>query len=207
MEIAKLIITGAMAHVKFRDLIPAGLVGGYITVEYFDPLWDGLTKTVVFKRIEKKDKITNATKDVITNATTIEIPPELIATPEMILQVGFYGTNAERVQVIPTLWADLGMIQPAADPSGDTTTDPTLPVYAQLAQRVGTLEDKVENLKPGGSTGGGGVDFETDDTLNLENGILSVNTTDDVEEHNDLPITSHAVYNEFSKAVALLRTI
>lgn len=58
---------------------------------------------------------------------------------------------------------------------------------------------------PGGS--GGGVDFKTDETLNLENGVLSVNTVDEVIEDSTMPITSGAVYGEFSKAVALLKTI
>lgn len=53
----------------------------------------------------------------------------------------------------------------------------------------------------------GGVDFETDETLQLEDGILSVNVIDEVIEDNLQPVTSGAVYNEFSKAVALLKTI
>ena len=53
----------------------------------------------------------------------------------------------------------------------------------------------------------GGVQFETDETLTLENGILSVNTIDQVIEDDKRPVTSGAVYQEFSKAVALLKTI
>lgn len=55
--------------------------------------------------------------------------------------------------------------------------------------------------------GGGGVSFDTDETLILENGVLRVNTTDEPEKDSTLPITSGAVYDEFEKAVALLRTI
>lgn len=41
---------------------------------------------------------------------------------------------------------------------------------------------------------GGGVDFETDETLTLSpDGILSVNTANDVEQDNTLPVTSAAV--------------
>lgn len=54
---------------------------------------------------------------------------------------------------------------------------------------------------------GGGVDFETDDTLTLENGVLSVNTADDVEKDNTLPVTSAAVYTEVGNINALLATI
>lgn len=53
-----------------------------------------------------------------------------------------------------------------------------------------------------------GVNFEVDeDTLSLENEVLSVKTTDIVAKDDKRPITSGAVYDEFSKAVALLGTI
>ena len=54
---------------------------------------------------------------------------------------------------------------------------------------------------------GGGVAFEVDETLTLENGILSVNTADDVEKDNTLPVTSAAVYAEVGNINALLETI
>lgn len=60
---------------------------------------------------------------------------------------------------------------------------------------------------PKNGPGGGGTSFETDETLILENGVLRVNTTDEPEKDSTLPITSGAVYDEFEKAVALLRTI
>ena len=54
---------------------------------------------------------------------------------------------------------------------------------------------------------GGGVAFEVDETLTLENGILSVNTTDSATEDDARPITSQGVYNEFAVINALLKTI
>lgn len=55
--------------------------------------------------------------------------------------------------------------------------------------------------------GGGGSDLKYDDTLKMDRGVLSVNTIDEVVEDSHRPITSGAVYEEFSKAVALLKTI
>lgn len=52
-----------------------------------------------------------------------------------------------------------------------------------------------------------GVQFETDDTLILEDGILRVNTADKMEEDNTLPITSAAVFTEVGNINALLATI
>jgi hypothetical protein len=54
---------------------------------------------------------------------------------------------------------------------------------------------------------GGSADFEIDDTLKMDRGVLSVNTINEVVEDSHRPITSGAVYEEFSKAVALLKTI
>ena len=52
-----------------------------------------------------------------------------------------------------------------------------------------------------------GVQFETDSTLKLENGILSVNTTNQVEQDNTLPITSAGVFTTVGNIEALLKTI
>ena len=67
------------------------------------------------------------------------------------------------------------------------------------------------NFKPGFGTvqevNKGGVAFQTDETLKLENGILSVNTTDLMEQDNTLPITSAGVYATVGNIEALLKTI
>lgn len=55
---------------------------------------------------------------------------------------------------------------------------------------------------------GGGVSFQTDDTLTLdENGVLSVNTADAVEPDNTLPVTSAAVNATVGNIEAILATI
>ena len=53
----------------------------------------------------------------------------------------------------------------------------------------------------------GGVDFETDNTLTLKNGVLSVNTTNQMEQDNTLPITSAGVFATVGNIEALLKTI
>lgn len=52
-----------------------------------------------------------------------------------------------------------------------------------------------------------GVDFEVDNTLTLDNGILSVNTTNDMEQDNTLPITSAGVFATVGNIEVLLKTI
>lgn len=53
----------------------------------------------------------------------------------------------------------------------------------------------------------GGVDFTTDDTLSIENGVLSVNTASAVDQDNTLPITSAAVAATVGNIEILLKTI
>jgi hypothetical protein len=55
--------------------------------------------------------------------------------------------------------------------------------------------------------GSGGIDFTTDDTLSLNNGVLSVNTTSEMESDNTLPITSAGVYATVGNIEVLLKTI
>lgn len=55
--------------------------------------------------------------------------------------------------------------------------------------------------------GGSGGSFTTDATLKLEDGILSVNTTNEMEQDNTLPITSAGVYATVGNIEALLKTI
>ncbi len=70
------------------------------------------------------------------------------------------------------------------------------------AEAVDGLEEFVRE-----NTSSGGVDLETDSTLKLENGILSVNTTNQMEQDNTLPITSAGVFATVGNIEALLKTI
>lgn len=74
--------------------------------------------------------------------------------------------------------------------------------YAELAKQVGDIKKYLDE-NPIGT----GVEFETDETLSLKNGILSVNTANDVEQDNTLPITSAAVYTTVGNIGAILDTI
>lgn len=60
-----------------------------------------------------------------------------------------------------------------------------------------------------GKAAEGGVNFTTDESLTLdpETGVLSVNTAEQVEADNTLPITSAAVHTVVGNIEALLKTI
>lgn len=54
---------------------------------------------------------------------------------------------------------------------------------------------------------GGGVQFTTDETLSLKDGVLSVNTARQPEPDNTLPITSAAVHTTVGNIEIILQTI
>lgn len=88
--------------------------------------------------------------------------------------------------------------------------DPDPDVYDQIMSKLNMISDDIgaavkEYLKENPIEGG--VDFETDATLTLENGVLSVNTADVVEADNTLPVTSAAVNVTVGNINALLETI
>ena len=139
MEIAKLKVTGVRCTPQKLGIITRGMVGAEISLEYADPLWDGLTKTVVFRGA--------VAKDVINAGETVTVPPEVLAVSSRVLSVGVYGVDADGTLVIPTLWADLGKVKPSADPSGDTSTNPSLPVWAQIQAMIGNLDDLDTDMK------------------------------------------------------------
>lgn len=158
-------IDKAAAHLcSPPELLTAGMAKA-VRVEFaFSSDWDGLTKTAVFSN-------GRATVDVLAakwDGDTVTVAPEVLAVAGRYARVGVYGTNASGV-VLPTVWVSLGKVQPAAEPSGDTSTDQSLPVWAQLQEQIGDLKDlktyNKDNLvaainearQSGGGGSGGGI--------------------------------------------------
>jgi hypothetical protein len=131
MKIAEVRVSGCRCETVRLEPIPRGIVGAVVAVEYTDPAWDSLRKTVVFRGA--------ATKDVLDAGNEIVIPAEAVSKAGGSLYMGVYGVDAENHVAIPTIWTELGVIQGAATPSGDASTAPSLPVWAQIQAMVGDL--------------------------------------------------------------------
>lgn len=128
MEPIQISVTGNSVSVVSAGAVTAGTVG--LPVEFtFDSTWDRLEKTAVFR-------VNGKIMDQIHLETAAVVPWELLQNPGCRLWAGVYGSSADGSLQIPTLWADLGVIQPGADPSGDESADPTWPVWQQLTQNV-----------------------------------------------------------------------
>ena len=131
MKIAEVRVSGCRCETVRLEPISRGIVGAVVAVEYTDPAWDSLRKTVVFRGA--------ATKDVLDAGNEIVIPAEVVSKAGGSLYMGVYGVDAENHVAIPTIWTELGVIQGAATPSGDASTAPSLPVWAQIQAMVGDL--------------------------------------------------------------------
>lgn len=119
--------------------IPQGIVGATVSIEYTDPAWDGLQKTVVFRSA--------VTKDVLAAENEVVVPAEVVSRAGVNLYMGVYGADAANNVVIPTIWTELGLVHGAATPSGDASSDPSLPVWAQIQAAMGNLDDLETDAK------------------------------------------------------------
>lgn len=204
----------ACAHLASPpELLTAGMAKA-VTVELvFSDDWSGLTKTAVFSA-------GRTTVDVLESAwdgNKVVVPHEILADAGPIARVGVYGANADGL-ILPTVWVTLGKVMPAAEPSGDPGADPTLPIWAQLQNQIGDLDDlktynkgnlvdAINEARSSGGSGGGGYTIGDGLKLDAATNTLSVDTAAAVEKDNTKPVTSAAVYTEVGNINALLATI
>lgn len=114
--------------------IPWGITGAKVKLS-FSPEWEGLRKTVVFRA-------GRVVKDILDVEDVAVIPVECTQKTGELLEIGVYGTDAKNTVAIPTLWGPVGRIVVGTVPSGDTSTSPDLPVWAQLLDMVKELEEQ-----------------------------------------------------------------
>lgn len=207
-------ITKASAHLcSPPELLTAGMAKAVAVEFVFSDDWSGLTKTAVFSA-------GRTTVDVLESAwdgNKVVVPHEILADAGPIARVGVYGANADGL-ILPTVWVTLGKVMPAAEPSGDPGADPTLPIWAQLQNQIGDLDDlktynkgnlvdAINEARSSGGSGGGGYTIGDGLKLDAATNTLSVDTAEIVEKDNTKPVTSAAVYTEVGNINALLATI
>lgn len=141
MRSIKITVTGSAAVATDTFPVVARTVGLPVTFS-FDDSWTGLRKTAVFRANGK-------TLDQIDIADTATVPWELLQKPGFRLWAGVYGVNADGSEQIPTVWVDLGTIEPGADPSGDESADPALPVWEQVLAQVSDIKNAIDAMANG----------------------------------------------------------
>ena len=123
MEGLKISIAGAVASVTENTLLTAGMVGLPVSFT-FDDRWDGLGKTGVFRAGGKTVSCPEMEEEMT-------VPWEVMEKSGCTLYIGVYGCNRDGSVVIPTLWAQVGVIQPGADPEADPGMAPNLPMWME----------------------------------------------------------------------------
>lgn len=116
-------VTGAQLHATLTGVLTGGMVG--VPAEFtFDEAWSDLVKVVLFRAGGEVYSI-HEIQDAVT------VPWEVLKKENCTLYVGVYGVSEDGSLVIPTLWAQVGMIQPGADVEATPAADPALPVWKE----------------------------------------------------------------------------
>lgn len=106
----------AQLDVRQREPITSGSVNAHQLCFEFSPEWEGLEKTAIFQAgcAESAAALTGG---------ACTIPPEVLKAPGYFLMAGVCGKAGETL-VMPTVWANLGLIlEGAAPPSGGGAPD------------------------------------------------------------------------------------
>lgn len=118
--------------VRGREAVTSGSVNVYPVQFGFSADWDGLSRTVVFKAVggEPVSVLLDGTGECV-------IPWEVLKKPGPTLMVGVYGSSTGGEIVLPTVWANLGIILEGAAPSGESAQPPTPDLWQQELARKG----------------------------------------------------------------------
>jgi hypothetical protein len=127
------VIGANAAKARVSGPLTTGMVGAVARFS-FDGVWKDLVKVAVFRG-------SGVTRDVLEwDGDAVRIPAEVLAA-EGRLFVGVEGRNGDGSVVIPTVWVECGVVVCGANASGDVSTDPDLPVWAQIQSQIGPLEE------------------------------------------------------------------
>lgn len=156
-----------------REPLTSGMVGQPIHFEYSHD-FDGLAITAVFT--DGKNTV-----DVVNPGNECIIPHEVLTTVGAMVKVGVYAVRGNEL-VIPTVYANIGVVLKGADPSGDISADPTLPIWAQIQALIGDLADLeteaknnlVSAINEAAQSGGGGGSASI--AMRVEGGYIQYST-------------------------------
>lgn len=169
------------------DTLTSGMTGKIVKLEFTSD-WENRTKTAVFTAGP-------TTVDVLNVGEEVVIPHEVLQNYGDRLYVGIYGI-AEDGTALPTIYARGPRIQKGADPSGDESTQATPPVWAQL-------QTQIDELKQGGTGGGGGNDSGQNGGIYIGSGEMPEGYNVQIDPSTDVeaPATQQWVIEQIQAAV------
>lgn len=101
--------------------------------------WDGLDRTAVFRAGTRSVSV------LLGGDNAAVVPWEVLQTPGITLHIGLYGAGPDGL-VLPTIWAEVGMIRPGAYPGGDALP-PTPGAYDQLVEIAENAEKIAQSVR------------------------------------------------------------
>lgn len=134
--IAKVAVDMSTAKTEFCAPLPVGASGLKVEFLFTNSAWNNLAKTVVFRN-------QSTTYDAVLVDNCATIPHELLTNVMDSISVGIYGTDSEDSLAIPTLWAELGEISSAANPSGESSAEPTFPYWVQIKEQLDSMQQEM----------------------------------------------------------------
>lgn len=210
----KLYANKTQLTVRQREPITSGSVNVYTALFEFSDDWTGMDRVAVFQGAA------GAPVSVLLDKTGIcTVPWEVLTKPYVQLKAGVYGTIGGEV-VLPTIWASLGTILEGVP--GDSKPTPTPALWEQAlsgrANRIDYTEkgelgifadNKLLSSVPviSGGGEGGGMQWGIGNGLKIVSGELTVDTTDNFQGDNTLPMTAAGVETVVGNIEALLGVI
>jgi|GEM_PF-808651 len=107
----RLSATKAELSVAESETITSGAQRVFVCTFALSADWDGLDRTAVFRAG------TQSVSVLLDGENTAVIPWEVLQTPGITLHIGLYGSGPDGL-VLPTIWAEAGMIRYGAYPVG-----------------------------------------------------------------------------------------
>lgn len=142
----KLYANKSQLTLREREPLTTGSVNVNTIRFEFSADWEGLTKTAVFRAGEESRSI------LLDGSGECMVPWEVLVSPHSRMFAGVYGTREKEV-VLPTIWADLGVILEGAAPGGELYP-PTPELWEQeLAKKQDKLHGRLGQLVGFGENG------------------------------------------------------
>lgn len=139
MTVIKLVCSGVEVFAVVEGTLTAGAVGIKTYIEYTDDEWYGLVKNVVFRNSGKSYGMAN-----VDDVTTV--PHESLIAGKH-LYIGITGVNQDKSVVIPTMWADCGVVLASAIGEYENSVPPTPTEMEQIAATVKAAQSDVNESK------------------------------------------------------------
>lgn len=125
----KVIVRGTKVTAELTDVLTSGMVG--VPVEFqFDEDWGDLRKLGVFEGSGQKKYLD------LNLGGELTIPWEVLTEERTLVKVGVEWREADGTVVIPTRWAEVGVVLPGAQAGNDPALEPTPTVYDQIMQAI-----------------------------------------------------------------------